>query len=238
MLAFARHAPAKARWTVATAARREYTVLVMGAPGGGKGTISKYMVRDFGFLHLSTGDVLRDNVARATPVGLEAKKYMDAGDLVPDRVIVDLVVSEIRGKEGGRLLLDGFPRTTPQAEALGAHLAVDAAINLDIPQEVIIERISNRWVHAPSGRTYAYDFNPPKVHGKDDETGEALVQRDDDKPETVRARLETYAKNTQPLIDYYGAKGVLTNFPGTESKVIYRDVKAFLERVLPATEAA
>mmetsp|Transcript_26988 Transcript_26988/g.84865 ORF Transcript_26988/g.84865 Transcript_26988/m.84865 type:complete len:239 (-) Transcript_26988:1415-2131(-) len=216
---------------------RRYTALVMGAPGGGKGTISKYLVRDFCFSHLSTGDLLREQVAQGTGLGKEAAKHMNAGGLVPDELMVDLVCTEVDQRKAELLLLDGFPRTVPQAEALGSQLEINTALNLDIPQEVIVERISQRRVHPASGRTYAYDFNPPRVKGLDDETGEPLVQRDDDKPETVRARLETYAANTAPLIEYYDAAGVLASFSGTESKVIYVDLKAYVEKQLSAAVA-
>eukprot|EP00619_Florenciella_sp_RCC1007_P004846 CAMPEP_0205922466 /NCGR_PEP_ID=MMETSP1325-20131115/14534_1 /ASSEMBLY_ACC=CAM_ASM_000708 /TAXON_ID=236786 /ORGANISM="Florenciella sp., Strain RCC1007" /LENGTH=210 /DNA_ID=CAMNT_0053290479 /DNA_START=173 /DNA_END=805 /DNA_ORIENTATION=+ len=201
----------------------------MGPPGGGKGTISKKILRDFSFSHLSTGDVLRENVRNATPVGVEAKSYMDAGDLVPDELMVRLVLSEVEEKGYNRLLLDGFPRTEAQAVELGKHIKVDMALNLDVPTETIVERISNRWLHPASGRVYAYDYNPPKVEGKDDETGEDLIQRDDDKADAVRTRLATYDKLTAPLIEYYRTEGVLKEFQGTESDVIYPMVKAYLE---------
>mmetsp|Transcript_3811 Transcript_3811/g.6195 ORF Transcript_3811/g.6195 Transcript_3811/m.6195 type:complete len:226 (-) Transcript_3811:40-717(-) len=207
----------------------DFTSLIMGPPGGGKGTISKKILRDFSFSHLSTGDVLRENVRNATPVGVEAKSYMDAGDLVPDELMVRLVLSEVEEKGYNRLLLDGFPRTEAQAVELGKHIKVDMALNLDVPTETIVERISNRWLHPASGRVYAYDYNPPKVEGKDDETGEDLIQRDDDKADAVRTRLATYDKLTAPLIEYYRTEGVLKEFQGTESDVIYPMVKAYLE---------
>merc|ERR1719183_1698428 len=133
---------------------------------------------------------------------------MDAGKLVPDTVMVNLVVDEVsKLPPETNLLLDGFPRTVPQAEELETHLHIDQAINLAVPDEVIVERISNRWLHPASGRVYAYDYNPPKVEGKDDETGEDLVQRDDDKAESVRQRLKTYKELTAPLISFYDARG-------------------------------
>ena len=155
---------------------------------------------------------------------------MDSGALVPDALIIKLVLEEIaKLPSSTSVLLDGFPRTVPQAEALGEQLTVDIALNLDIPEDTIVERMSGRWIHMASGRVYAYDYNPPKVEGKDDVTGEALEQREDDKPETVRARLQKYAEVTMPLIGYYSDQGVLAEFAGTESDVIYPMVKAHLE---------
>eukprot|EP00614_Pseudopedinella_elastica_P006738 CAMPEP_0172590722 /NCGR_PEP_ID=MMETSP1068-20121228/9351_1 /TAXON_ID=35684 /ORGANISM="Pseudopedinella elastica, Strain CCMP716" /LENGTH=217 /DNA_ID=CAMNT_0013386785 /DNA_START=125 /DNA_END=778 /DNA_ORIENTATION=- len=210
----------------------------MGPPGGGKGTISKKILKDFSFTHLSTGDVLRANVRAGTEIGKEAETYMKAGSLVPDDVMVRLVLAEVENcSSAASILLDGFPRTVPQAIELDKHISVDLALNLNIPTEVIVERISNRWIHPGSSRVYAYDYNPPKIEGFDDETGEPLVQRDDDKPEAVRTRLLTYEKETAPLIAYYQAEGVLTSFSGTESDVIYPIVKAHLEKELSKVAA-
>ena len=214
----------------ATTAKPRLTCLIMGPPGGGKGTLSKKILKEFGFGHLSTGDVLREHVRDKTPLGKEAKAYMDKGALVPDDLIVQLVLDEVRVSGGGfqQLLLDGFPRTVPQAEELAKHITVDMALNLDVPTETIVERMAQRWIHAPSGRVYAYDYNPPKVTGVDDITGEPLVQREDDKPETVRKRLAAYDAMTAPLIAFYGEETTKT-FTGTESDVIYPMVKAHLE---------
>mmetsp|Transcript_96 Transcript_96/g.271 ORF Transcript_96/g.271 Transcript_96/m.271 type:complete len:270 (+) Transcript_96:48-857(+) len=214
--------------------------LILGKPGGGKGTISGKIISDFKFHHLSTGDILRKHVREKTPVGLEAKKHIEAGDLVPDSVVIQLLTQEIdflrdegrdsKDSTGSSLgyLLDGFPRTLAQAQHLDAVLNIDLVINLDIPTQTIVDRISDRWIHAPSGRVYSYSYKPPKVHGKDDETGEALVQRDDDKPESVRNRLEKYDDVTAPLIDFYDEKGVLKTFHGTMSDIIYIDVNKWL----------
>lgn len=207
------------------------TALIMGPPGGGKGTISKKILRDFPqFVHVSTGDELRAQVRAGTPVGAEAKGYMDAGQLVPDELMLRLVLAAIEAKvpADGWLLLDGYPRTVPQATELAKEVPVDMAINLNVPNATIIERISNRWMHPGSGRVYAYDYNPPKVEGLDDETGEPLVQRDDDKPEAVRTRLEAYDSLTAPLIAHYRGQGVLTEFSGTMSDVIYPQVETHL----------
>ena len=201
---------------------RSANVILLGAPGGGKGTISKYLVKDFGFFHVSTGDLLRKNIAEGTPVGKQCKEIVSAGGLVPDELVFDLLKTEIAGKKS--LLFDGFPRTREQAESLKSIVQIDTAIQLDIPHTTIVDRISKRWVHAPSGRVYAYDFNPPKKEGFDDETGEPLTQRSDDKPDVVKNRLEQYEKSTQPVVDYYAAAGLLQRFAGTESKVIYKDI--------------
>eukprot|EP01047_Picozoa_sp_COSAG01_P047678 COSAG01_NODE_4578_length_4905_cov_3.045776_3_plen_208_part_00 len=201
----------------------------MGPPGGGKGTISKKILKDFPFHHLSTGDELRRHLREGTDVGKEAKSFMDSGALVPDGVIIKLVLEEVAQLPSGtNVLLDGFPRTQAQAAALDKEIDVEIVVNLDIPVQTIVERMSGRWIHMASGRVYAYDYNPPKEHGKDDVTGEPLEQREDDKAETVMARLEQYNEATAPLIEHYSKAGVLANFAGTESDVIYPRVKEFL----------
>lgn len=201
----------------------------MGPPGGGKGTISKKILKDFPFHHLSTGDELRRHLREGTDVGKEAKSFMDSGALVPDGVIIKLVLEEVAQLPSGtNVLLDGFPRTQAQAAALDKEIDVEIVVNLDIPVQIIVERMSGRWIHMASGRVYAYDYNPPKEHGKDDVTGEPLEQREDDKAETVMARLEQYNEATAPLIEHYSKAGVLANFAGTESDVIYPRVKDFL----------
>jgi nucleoside-triphosphate--adenylate kinase len=154
-------------------------------------------LQDFPKLHhISTGDLLRQHVRSETEIGKEAKQYMDEGKLVPDSVMVNLVMEDATPyvEEGRSLLLDGFPRTIEQAKSLDSVVNVDLVINLDIPTETIVERISDRWIHPPSGRVYSYSYKPPKVKGKDDITGEPLVQRDDDKPSCVRNRLASYDK--------------------------------------------
>ena len=162
-------------------------------------------------------------------MGTQAKSFMDSGSLVPDELIIQLVLEEVAKLPAEtNVLLDGFPRTVAQAEALGREITVDIAINLDIPEATIVERMSGRWIHMASGRVYAYDYNPPKEEGKDDVTGEALEQREDDKAETVMARLRKYAEVTQPLIGYYAEAGVLASFAGTESDVIYPEVREVL----------
>lgn len=212
--------------------------LILGKPGGGKGTISTKILSDFPeFQHLSTGDVLRRHVREETEIGVEAKKYMDLGGLVPDDLIIQLVVEDATKtitERGNSLLLDGFPRTIEQAKALEQSIQVDLVINLDIPTETIVERISDRWIHPASGRIYSYSYRPPLEKGKDDVTGEKLVQRDDDKPEFVRKRLQSYTEVTQPLVGFYNQRGILKTFQGTKSDVIYVDVKHWLKEHLRA----
>jgi nucleoside-triphosphate--adenylate kinase len=157
---------------------------------------------------------------------------MDKGDLVPDELMINLVMEDATPylEEGRSLLLDGFPRTLGQAEALEEVVHIDTVVNLDIPTETIVDRIADRWIHPASGRVYSYSYKPPKVRGLDDETGEPLVQRDDDKPESVRKRLAAYDAVTSPLVTYYDEKGVLKTFRGTMSDVIYPEVKSWLEQ--------
>ncbi|KAL3944226.1 MAG: hypothetical protein SGBAC_001723 [Bacillariaceae sp.] len=206
--------------------------LILGKPGGGKGTISKKILNDFPqFHHVSTGDLLREHVRAGTALGKDAKKFMDAGQLVPDELMIGLVMEEATPnlEEGRSLLLDGFPRTVVQAKALEKSVSVDLVINLDVPTETIVERIADRWIHPASGRVYSYSYKPPKVYGKDDETGEDLVQRPDDQPEKVRARLNLYDEATYPLVEFFEGKGVLKSFRGTQSDVIYPEVQGWLD---------
>mmetsp|Transcript_57733 Transcript_57733/g.160967 ORF Transcript_57733/g.160967 Transcript_57733/m.160967 type:complete len:246 (+) Transcript_57733:75-812(+) len=200
---------------MASAARRTFITVIMGPPGAGKGTISKKIIKDFGYHHVSTGDMLRAHVREGTELGKKAKGFMDSGGLVPDALIIDMLMAKLHEVGfASRVLLDGFPRTRAQAEALDAHACVPIALNLKVPTEEIVSRISDRWTHPASGRVYAYSYNPPKVEGKDDETGEALIQRVDDKPEAVRSRLSAYDAMTAPLCEYYASRGVLTEFSG------------------------
>lgn len=212
-----------------------HSLLILGKPGGGKGTISGKILADFPqFRHVSTGDELRQHVRNQTPLGIEAKKFMDDGCLVPDNIMIRMVMGDAVEaiKNGQSLLLDGFPRTMEQAVALDKSLDVDMVINLCIPNETIIERISDRWIHPASGRVYNYSYKPPKVVGKDDETGEPLVQREDDKPASVLKRLQKYEQATAPLVKYYEEKGVIQTFRGTMSDVIYPEVKNWLDNQL------
>ena len=180
-------------------------LILLGAPGAGKGTQATQICQKYGIPQISTGDMLRAAVKAGTPLGLEAKKVMDAGGLVSDGLIIDLVKDRIAQPDcANGFLFDGFPRTIPQAEAMRqAGVRIDYVLEIDVPFDAIIERMSGRRVHPASGRTYHVKFNPPKVDGVDDVTGEPLIQRDDDKEETVRKRLDVYAAQTRPLVDYY-----------------------------------
>ena len=180
-------------------------LILLGPPGAGKGTQAAFITQAFGIPQISTGDMLRAAVKAGTPVGAIAKKVMDAGQLVSDDIIVALVRERLKHKDCAKgYLFDGFPRTIPQAEALKSErIGLDYVLEIDVPDEEIISRMSGRRVHPASGRTYHVKFNPPKVEGKDDVTGEPLIQRDDDREETVRKRLDVYRAQTRPLIDYY-----------------------------------
>ncbi|CAG2149376.1 adenylate kinase [Cupriavidus numazuensis] len=190
-------------------------LILLGAPGAGKGTQAKFICEKFGIPQISTGDMLRAAVKAGTPLGVEAKKVMDAGGLVSDDIIIGLVKDRLKDADcKNGYLFDGFPRTIPQAEAMKeAGVAIDYVLEIDVPFDAIIERMSGRRVHVASGRTYHVKYNPPKAEGIDDETGEALIQRDDDKEDTVRKRLDVYSQQTRPLVDYYSdwaAKGDAT----------------------------
>lgn len=180
-------------------------VILLGAPGAGKGTQAQLIMQKFGIPQISTGDMLRAAVKAGTPLGVAAKKVMDAGGLVSDDIIIGLVKERIRADDcANGFLFDGFPRTIPQAEALvDAGVDIDFVVELDVNDEEIIERLSGRRVHPASGRVYHLKYNPPKQDGKDDLTGEDLVLRDDDREETVRKRLEVYQQQTRPLVDFY-----------------------------------
>jgi adenylate kinase len=180
-------------------------LILLGAPGAGKGTQATFIKEKFNIPQISTGDMLRAAVKAGTQLGLEAKSYMDSGGLVPDQVIIGLVSERIKEADcANGFLFDGFPRTIPQAEAMKkAGVGIDYVVEIDVPDEAIVERMSGRRSHPASGRTYHVKFNPPKVVGKDDVTGEDLVQRDDDREETVLKRLEVYHSQTKPLVKYY-----------------------------------
>ena len=180
-------------------------LILLGGPGAGKGTQANYIKEKYQIPQISTGDMLRAAVKAGSDLGKKAKEYMDAGGLVPDEVIIGLVKERIEEPDCSKgFLFDGFPRTIPQADAMkDAGVPIDAVVDIDVPDEEIIKRMSGRRAHLASGRTYHVIFNPPKVEGKDDVTGEDLVQRDDDKEETVRKRLEVYHSQTEPLIGYY-----------------------------------
>ena len=182
-------------------------LILLGAPGAGKGTQATFICQKFGIPQISTGDMLRAAVKAGTPLGIEAKKIMDSGGLVSDDLIINLVKERITQADcAGGFLFDGFPRTIPQADAMkAAGVKLDFVLEIDVPFDAIIERMSGRRSHAASGRTYHVTFNPPKVAGLDDITGEALIQRADDQEETVKKRLDVYSAQTRPLVDYYSS---------------------------------
>ena len=180
-------------------------IILLGGPGAGKGTQANYIKDRYNIPQISTGDMLRAHVKAGSELGVAAKKIMDEGGLVSDDIIMGMVKERIKEDDcANGYLFDGFPRTIPQADALkAAGVVVDAVVEIDVPDEEIIKRMSGRRVHLASGRTYHVIYNPPKVEGKDDETGEDLIQRDDDQEDTVKARLKVYHDQTEPLIEYY-----------------------------------
>ena len=198
-------------------------IIMLGAPGAGKGTQAKKIADVCNVPHISTGDIFRANIKNGTALGAKAKEYMDKGLLVPDELVCDLVVDRIQQSdcENG-YILDGFPRTIPQAEALTNALnaigqKMDFAINIEVPDENIVQRMSGRRACVGCGATYHVVYNPTKVEGVCDACGEALILRDDDKPETVKNRLNVYHDQTQPLIDYYTKEGILVEVDGTKA---------------------
>ena len=180
-------------------------MILLGAPGAGKGTQATFICQRLGIPQISTGDMLRAAVKAGTPLGVAAKKVMDAGGLVSDDLIIGLVKERLAQPDcANGFLFDGFPRTIPQADAMkSAGVKLDLVLEIDVPDEAIVERMSGRRAHLPSGRTYHVKFNPPKVEDMDDVTGEPLIQRDDDKEETVKKRLQVYQSQTRPLVEYY-----------------------------------
>ncbi|SFK81377.1 Adenylate kinase [Nitrosomonas aestuarii] len=185
--------------------RTAIRVILLGGPGAGKGTQANYIKEHFGIPQISTGDMLRNAVKEGTELGMLAKKIMDSGGLVSDEIIINLVKERIAQPDCAQgFLFDGFPRTIPQADAMkAADVQIDYVVEIDVADDEIIRRMSGRRVHPASGRTYHIEFNPPKVDNLDDETGELLIQRDDDREETVKKRLAVYHEQTEPLISYY-----------------------------------
>jgi adenylate kinase len=184
-------------------------LILLGPPGAGKGTQAQFIREKFGIPQISTGDMLRAAVKAGTPLGKQAKQVMESGQLVSDEIIIGLVKERLREPDCQRgYLFDGFPRTIPQADALkSAGVALDHVLEIDVPDDEIVTRMSGRRVHPGSGRVYHVKFNPPRVADRDDATGEPLILRDDDKPETVKKRLEVYRRQTRPLVDYYQRDG-------------------------------
>ncbi|XP_077594310.1 GTP:AMP phosphotransferase AK3, mitochondrial [Stigmatopora nigra] len=211
---------------------RIFRAVIMGPPGSGKGTVSGRISKSFGLKHISSGDILRSNINAKTELGLLLKSSIDRGHLVPDDVMSRLIHKDLRAIEQCSWLLDGFPRTVTQADSLDKVYSVHTVINLNVPFQTIKERLSSRWTHLPSGRVYNIDFNPPQVPGRDDVTGELLVQRNDDTPDTVTRRLKAYETQTEPVLEYYRSKGVLETFSGTETNTIWPHVEVFLHKKL------
>lgn len=205
--------------------------LILGAPASGKGTISSRIVKKYKIEHVSSGDKLRDHIEKQTDLGKEVKMYLNEGKLVPDDVMIKFMITELGKVNNKPWLLDGFPRTVAQANALWEVQPVDVVLNLVVPFEVIIDRVKNRWVHLASGRVYNIGFNTPKVEGKDDDTGEDLVQRPDDKPDAVKKRLEIYESVTRPVIDFYKDKGILKQFEGRTSDEIWPKITTYLDPI-------
>ena len=218
--------------------KKHIQIILLGPPGCGKGTQAQKLINEFGFVQLSTGDMLRAAISKGTEIGVQAKSIIDKGELVSDEIVIGIVRERIFGKECERgYMFDGFPRTLAQAQKLDQILAernqkIDVVIRLYVPDEMLIRRISGRRFHTKSGRSYNLEFNPPKIEGKDDFTGENLVQRDDDKEEIVISRLKTYYELTEPLVGFYKKKGLLKEIDGTGSpEYIFSDIKQILNEV-------
>ena len=201
-------------------------LILLGAPGAGKGTQAQFICEKFGIPQISTGDMLRAAVKAGTELGIAAKKIMDAGGLVSDDIIIGLVKDRLTQTDcSNGYLFDGFPRTIPQAQAMkDAGVPIDFVLEIDVPFDAIIDRMGGRRVHPVSGRTYHIQFNPPKIAGKDDVTGDELIQRDDDKEETVRKRLQVYDDQTRPLIDYYSSWASQASSSDKVKAPVYRKV--------------
>ncbi len=212
-------------------------IILFGPPGAGKGTQAKKMVDFYGIPQVSTGDILRANVREGTELGLAAKAYMDKGELVPDEVLIGIIKNRLKEQDCEKgFILDGYPRTIPQADALATILdeidkPIDVVLNLEVPDEELVERISGRLMCNNCGASYHRNFNPPKKEGVCDVCGGELSQRADDREEAVQNRLNVYKKQTQPLIDYYAKQGILVSLDGTKDiNEVFEDIKAILTK--------
>jgi adenylate kinase len=218
---------------------KSLNLILMGLPGAGKGTQAEKIVEKYGIPHISTGDMFRSAMKEGTELGIKAKSFMDKGELVPDEVTIG-IVRERLGKNDCKngFLLDGFPRTIAQAEALEALLAdmdskIDFVLHIDVPTEKLLDRLTGRRICPTCGATYHVEFNPPKVEGKCDVDGSELIQRDDDKPETVKNRLEVNMKQAQPLLDFYKEKGYLVTINGDrEISQVFADINEKLQTLV------
>ncbi len=212
-------------------------IILLGPPGSGKGTQAKMIADKYSVRHISTGDILRENVRNNTPLGVEAKKFMDAGQLVPDSLLIDIIKDRLAKPDvQGGYMLDGFPRTIPQAQALDKILPslkqkIDVVLNIDVPDNELVRRLSGRRM-CKCGRSYHIMFNPPKVEGKCDECGGDLYHRDDDKEGAIINRLEVYKQQTQPLIDYFNKQGIIANINGAAGiPNIFEEISATLNKI-------
>ena len=218
--------------------KKNIHIILLGPPGCGKGTQAQKLIREFGFVQLSTGDMLRAAISKGTEIGMQAKSIIDKGELVSDEIVIGIVRDRIFSTECEcGYMLDGFPRTLAQAEKLDQILSdrnqkIDVVLRLCVPDDMAIRRIAGRRFHITSGRSYNIEFNPPKIEGRDDITGEKLVQREDDKEEIVQSRLNTYHELTEPLVRYYQKQGILKAIDGTGSpENIYTEIKQTLNEV-------
>ncbi|KAM6962716.1 adenylate kinase 4, mitochondrial [Aplochiton taeniatus] len=208
-----------------------FRAVILGPPGSGKGTISERIAQRFGLQHLSSGHFLRENIGANTEAGVLAKTYIDKGLLVPDHVMTRLVLPRLQQMTNHSWLLDGFPRTIAQAKALNNVCDLDVVISLNIPFATLKERLGERWIHPASGRVYNMGFNPPRIQGKDDISGEPLIQHEDDKAEALVARLRHYKDVAKPVIDLYKAKGILHSFSGTDTDRIWPYISSLLSKI-------
>ena len=218
--------------------KKNIHIILLGPPGCGKGTQAQKLIREFGFVQLSTGDMLRAAISKGTEIGMQAKSIIDKGELVSDEIVIGIVRDRIFSTECEcGYMLDGFPRTLAQAEKLDQILSdrnqkIDVVFRLCVPDDMAIRRIAGRRFHITSGRSYNIEFNPPKIEGRDDITGEKLVQREDDKEEIVQSRLNTYHELTEPLVRYYQKQGILKAIDGTGSpENIYAEIKQTLNEI-------
>ena len=218
--------------------KKNIHIILLGPPGCGKGTQAQKLIREFGFVQLSTGDMLRAAISKGTEIGMQAKSIIDKGELVSDELVIGIVRDRIFSTECEcGYMLDGFPRTLAQAEILDQILSdrnqkIDVVFRLCVPDDMAIRRIAGRRFHITSGRSYNIEFNPPKIEGRDDITGEKLVQREDDKEEIVQSRLNTYHELTEPLVRYYQKQGIIKAIDGSDSpENIYAEIKQTLNEV-------